>query len=323
MRDEYLAQELQDACDAIAWLARQPWCSPARVGMIGNSWARLQRAPGRGAPAAGPRRRSSRPAPPTTATPTTCTTWAAACSRTCSTGARRSRRCSRLPPDPALVGDRWREMWRDAHRRAAARLVDDLAPPPAPRCVLEARLGQRGLRARSSARSSPSAAGSTATRNAIPRLLAASSCPRRGVIGPWAHAYPAPRRRPGRSSTSSPSRPLVRPLAEGPRHGDHARADAPGLDGRGHPRGAVLSDGAGRWVAEPVWPSPRITTQRSRLDGDRLSSAASPCRARRGVPRVVVARHRRASPVASGVRTGPAGRAPSSRGTSARTTAAR
>ena len=28
MRDEYLAQELQDACDAIAWLARQPWCSP-------------------------------------------------------------------------------------------------------------------------------------------------------------------------------------------------------------------------------------------------------------------------------------------------------
>lgn len=35
--DEYTEQELQDACDVIAWLARQPWCSGA-VGMMGKSW---------------------------------------------------------------------------------------------------------------------------------------------------------------------------------------------------------------------------------------------------------------------------------------------
>ena len=35
--DEYLAQELSDACDVIAWLAEQPW-SNGKVGMFGKSW---------------------------------------------------------------------------------------------------------------------------------------------------------------------------------------------------------------------------------------------------------------------------------------------
>src|ERR1700752_2811348 len=37
MDDEYSEQELQDACDVIAWLAGQPWCS-GTVGMMGISW---------------------------------------------------------------------------------------------------------------------------------------------------------------------------------------------------------------------------------------------------------------------------------------------
>lgn len=35
--DEYSAQELQDACDVIAWIAAQDWCAGA-VGMMGKSW---------------------------------------------------------------------------------------------------------------------------------------------------------------------------------------------------------------------------------------------------------------------------------------------
>eukprot|EP00759_Apiculatamorpha_spiralis_P020995 PhF_6_TR26133/c0_g1_i1/m.37000/K06978/K06978; uncharacterized protein len=35
--DEYLPQELQDACDVIAWMASQPW-SNGSVGMFGKSW---------------------------------------------------------------------------------------------------------------------------------------------------------------------------------------------------------------------------------------------------------------------------------------------
>jgi putative CocE/NonD family hydrolase len=37
LTDEYSPQELQDACDVIAWAAAQPWCS-GRVGMMGKSW---------------------------------------------------------------------------------------------------------------------------------------------------------------------------------------------------------------------------------------------------------------------------------------------
>jgi uncharacterized protein len=37
LTDEYSAQELQDACDIIAWAAAQPWCS-GKVGMMGKSW---------------------------------------------------------------------------------------------------------------------------------------------------------------------------------------------------------------------------------------------------------------------------------------------
>ena len=37
MQDEYTPQELADACEVIAWLAAQDWCSGA-VGMMGKSW---------------------------------------------------------------------------------------------------------------------------------------------------------------------------------------------------------------------------------------------------------------------------------------------
>ena len=37
MDDEYSEQELQDACDVIAWAAAQPWCN-GNVGMMGISW---------------------------------------------------------------------------------------------------------------------------------------------------------------------------------------------------------------------------------------------------------------------------------------------
>jgi len=37
LADEYTVTELTDACDVIAWIAAQPWCSGA-VGMMGKSW---------------------------------------------------------------------------------------------------------------------------------------------------------------------------------------------------------------------------------------------------------------------------------------------
>ena len=81
----------------------------------------------------------------------------------------------------------------------------------------------------------------------------------------------------------------------------------------------------GRWVGEPVWPSPRIESRRwllgdGRLEADADAAEASGCRAVRGPG------HRRGSPgspAESGARTGPAAAGRSSRATSARTTAGR
>ena len=109
LEDEYAPQEQDDLLEVIAWLAAQPWCTGA-VGMIGISWGGFNAC--RWPHGARRRsRRSSRSCAPTTATPTTCTTRAAACwPTTCCTGApacctgSASRR-------PAAVGERWREMW--------------------------------------------------------------------------------------------------------------------------------------------------------------------------------------------------------------------
>src|SRR6266700_1204842 len=38
VQDEYVKQELDDAVEIIAWLAKQPWCT-GRVGMFGSSWS--------------------------------------------------------------------------------------------------------------------------------------------------------------------------------------------------------------------------------------------------------------------------------------------
>src|SRR5436853_1018410 len=109
LEDEYLPEEQEDALEVIAWLAAQPWCSGA-VGMFGLSWGgfnALQVA-------------ALRP-PALKAIVTLCSTddryaddvhymggakldagfgWAAFIfSDICH------------PPDPALVGERWRAMW--------------------------------------------------------------------------------------------------------------------------------------------------------------------------------------------------------------------
>jgi len=109
MEDEYTRRELQDACEVIAWAAKQPWCS-GTAGMMGISWGgfnSLQVA-------------ALRP-PALKAIVTLCSTvdrfaddihfkggcllgenfgWAATMLS-----------YSSRPPDPAIVGERWKEMW--------------------------------------------------------------------------------------------------------------------------------------------------------------------------------------------------------------------
>ena len=108
--DEYLRQEQDDTIEVLAWLADQPWCT-GRVAMMGFSWggfAGLQVAARR---------------PPQL----TCVVTVNSVVRRYTDDCHYTGGCvnaydllswadtmyawNARPPDPAIVGDRWREMW--------------------------------------------------------------------------------------------------------------------------------------------------------------------------------------------------------------------
>lgn len=271
LSDEYSQQELDDGIEVIAWLAAQPWCSGA-VGMFGISWGgfnALQLA-------------ALRP-PALKAIVTICSTddryaddvhymggaklasadigWA---------GFFFSDICR--PPDPTLVGERWRQMWlqrlegvpqflerwlrhqrRDAYWKHGS-VCEDY---DAIQCPVFAVGGW-----------------TDGYSNAVPRLLANLKAPRRGLIGPWAHAYP---------HFALPG-PQIGFLQEMLRWWDHwlkgrptGIMDEPMLRAwmtASHKPAAHHETLPGRWVAEPVWPPRDGRTHRLFLGDAGLSTIA-------------------------------------------------
>ncbi len=254
LADEYLQQELDDACEVIDWLSRQSWCNGC-VGMMGKSWGgfnALQTA-------------ALRP-PALKAIITLCSTddryaddihymGGALLNDNLWWGAIMLSNQAR-PPDPVLVGDAWRATWleriermpfwpalwlrhqrRDAYWRHGS-VCEDFS---AIACPVFAVGGW-----------------ADAYTNSIPRLLEGLTSPKLGLIGPWAHLYPQDGK-PG---------PAIDFLGEALRWWDHwLKGRDTGIMNEPVLR-AFIGDGgapenyelaAGRFVAEPVWPSPRIT----------------------------------------------------------------
>ena len=143
---EYLLQEQDDALAIIAWLADQPWCS-GKVGMIGISWGGFNglQVAARQPEALG-------------AVITLCSTddryaddihfmggamltdklaWGATAFAIANT-----------PPDPAIVGDRWREMWEERSRRTGSGSSTGCATSGAMRSTPTARSAKTGRRSR-------------------------------------------------------------------------------------------------------------------------------------------------------------------------------
>ncbi len=258
LRDEYLEQEQDDAIDAIAWIREQPWCD-GRIGMMGLSWGGFnalqvaaRRPPGLGAIL------------------TMCSTddryaddahykggcllnenltWGSAFFN-----------LAAFPPDPAIVGADWREQWltrlehnrpfpavwmrhprRDAYWRHGS-VCEDYA---AIECAVYAVGGW-----------------ADGYVNAIPRLLSGLTCPRKGLIGPWPHAFP---------HAAVPG-PRIGMFQEALRWWDYwlkgidtGIMDEPMLRAwleEWVPPSPYLEERPGRWVAELAWPSPRIDAHR-------------------------------------------------------------
>jgi putative CocE/NonD family hydrolase len=259
--DEYSKLEHEDAVAVIAWLADQPWCS-GRVGMTGISWGGFNAL------------QVAALAPDALgAIITLCAAddryaddahymggcllnenmqWGTAFMMN-----------NALPPDPEIVGEAWKEMWLERLEHAVAypalwmqhqrrdaywqhgSVCEDYS---AIRCPVYAVGGW--------------ADGYT---NAVGRLLAGLECPRKGLIGPWAHNWP-------HDALPGPS---VGFLQEAVRWWDHWL--------KGKPTGIMdepmlrvwmqesvapqtsYATRPGRWVAEATWPPRHAENRRFHL----------------------------------------------------------
>jgi hypothetical protein len=176
---------------------------------------------------------------------------------------------SSRPPDPALVGERWREMWLERLDNTVL-LVDTWL-----RHQRRDRQWQHGSVCEdfNAIRCPVYAVGGWADgySNAIPRLLAGLEVPSKGLIGPWAHKYP---------HFATPG-PQIGFLQECLRWLDQwlKAIDTGIMDDEpvyrvwmqeSVPPGAQYDERPGRWVAEPAWPSPGIAMRDYSLAQGRL-----------------------------------------------------
>ena len=254
LQDEYLPIELNDGVEIIEWIARQPWCNGS-VGMIGISWGGFN----------GLQIAALQP-PALKAVISLCSTddryaddvhYMGGCllgdnlSWASTMFARNSK-----PPDPEIVGERWRELWMqrlegsglwlekwiDHQRRddywKHGSICEDYGQIQCPVFIVSG--------------------WADGYSNAVFRLLDKLQVPRKGLIGPWSHKYP---------HYGEPG-PAINFLRECLRWWDCWLKDIdtgvmqePMLRvwmQESVPPTTRYAHRPGRWVAEKCWPSPNI-----------------------------------------------------------------
>ena len=254
IEDEYTRREHDDAVAAIAWFAEQPWCSGS-VGMMGISWGGFNSL-----------QVAARRPPAVKAIVTVCSTddryaddvhYMGGCVLTATAGwGTTFLGYTPVPPDPAVVGERWREMWFDRMRSCPLATGNWLSHQTRDDYWRHGSVCEDYA----AIEAAVYAVGGWADgyTNTVMRLLEHLPGPRKGLIGPWGHAYP---------HNAGPG-PAIGFLQEALRWWDHwlkgidtGIMDEPMLRTwmqESEPPRAQYEDRAGRWVAEPVWP-PRAT----------------------------------------------------------------
>ena len=263
--DEYNAQEQADICAVIAWLAEQDWCT-GKVGMYGTSWGGFN-----SLQVAMERPPALHAIVPIYASDDRYTDdvhymggilkaidlvdWVIYMAA-----------CNVLPPVPAVYGDGWREEWR---RRIEG------TPPWLLHWLEEQDDGpywrHGSLRPDYERIACPTmivAGWADGYTNIALRAYEAMTCPRRVIIGPWAHASTA-------TSIPGPHIDLVPELIRW--FSRWLRDERNGIDEeppiaifvRRSTRPAPdLAEMRGEWRSEPTWPAERLRPSVWRPEGD-------------------------------------------------------
>jgi len=273
MDDEYTAQELQDACDVIAWAAAQPWCN-GNVGMQGISWGGFN-----GLQVAALQPRALK------AIITVCSSadryaddihYKGGCLLLENFGwSANMMSYSSRPPDPEIVGEQWADIWKHrlenqpnnwsewhAHQHRDdywkhGSVCEDYSAIKA--AVLSVGGWHDGYR------------------NTISHLVENIDAPVKGIVGPWNHKYP---------HYAGP-KPAIGFLQESKRWWDHwLKNEDTGVENDPDYRAYVMDSLApkrwfdarpGRWIAEENWPSQNIYDAVLHLGENALSATPQTC----------------------------------------------
>ncbi|MCZ9353699.1 CocE/NonD family hydrolase [Streptomyces mutabilis] len=268
LRDEYLEIEQRDAEEVLAWLADQPWCD-GTTGMMGLSWgafAALQVA-------------ARRPPSLKAVVIASFTDDRHADDMHYMGGAMLSDNLAEAgtmfayatcPPDPAVVGDSWRDMWHERLEHARPWVVEWLRHQRLDDYWRHASVAENYADVRCPVLASSGWADGYS--NAVTRLLAHLDVPRKGLIGPWSHKFP---------HLGEPG-PAIGYLQEVVRWWDHwlKGVDNGVMDGPmlrtwmqdSVPPSTSYEERPGRWVAEPEWPSPHVRQVTHPLTERRIGS---------------------------------------------------
>ncbi|NIR29999.1 MAG: CocE/NonD family hydrolase [Gammaproteobacteria bacterium] len=267
--DEYTPQELEDALAVLRWIGQQPWCT-GDVGMMGISWGGFNSL-----------QVAALQPPELKAIITLCSTddryaddahymggcllnenlqWGSILWTS-----------NAYPPDPEIVGERWRSLWMQRLERSRLFPAIWLGRQRRDDYWKHGSVCEDFSRIRCPVY----AVGGWADgySNAIPRLLAGLEVPRKGLVGPWAHTFP---------QEGVPG-PAIGFLQEAVRWWDHwLKGEDTGIMDEpmyrvwmqeSVPPDPFYEERPGRWVAETRWPSPHVQHQRLHLNPGRLDSA--------------------------------------------------
>jgi len=272
MHDEYLKQELDDAVEVIAWIAAQPWCT-GKVGMMGKSWGAYNSV--QVAALRPPALKAIIAAMGTDDRYAECIHYSGGCLMLdnfwwgCIMQIFNAR-----PPDPAIVGESWREAW-------LARLEAETFWPEIwlQHQTLDDYWKHGSVSFDYAAIICPTwfwGGWADLYRDTPFRLAEHLQAPHRVTVGPWAHLYPH----------EGVPKPAVGFLQEALRWWDRWLRDEPNDVMAGAPFQFYLMDSVppqasyaerpGRWVGESRWPSANVQLRRLALNDRRLEAVPQP-----------------------------------------------